>query len=262
MNIPKLLGRLPGVVALLLALLPLRAQETNFFVESLTANAGEEFAVNVKATNFEDLVGVQLSIHWDREKLDYLGLDNIFLDGTPESNFNRTQLDSGRLGYLIVDPTLNGFGTEDTVLLFTVIMKPTSIATMTTEIDFGDAPVRFSAMDNDNNRLDCNKDAGTIMLENPNGLVSFAEDPRFTVSPNPFAGQLLVTSSLNYSGSAVLEILDISGRLIKSEKVRVPAGRFTIALPGTDFPEAGAYIVRLATDREQLHRKVIRLDRR
>jgi len=260
MNIPSLVRHLTGVVVLLLALNPLHAQETQFFVEDLTAQAGGEISVAVKAVGMQDLVGVQLSIEWDLEKLSYVGVADIILNGTPEDNFNRTLTDSARIGFLLIDNSLVGFGLKDTVLLFHLKLMPTSINAMTTEVGFGDAPLRFSAMDNDNNRLDCNKTGGTIELESPSGLISFAEDARFRVSPNPFTEAVTMTSHLNYAADGRLEVLDLSGRLLYSEAVRVPTGSFSATLPASRFPASGAYLLRLVTDREQLHRKVIMLE--
>lgn len=260
MNITSLVRHLTGVVVLLLALNPLHAQETQFFVEDLTAEAGGEISVAVKAVGMQDLVGFQLSIEWDLEKLTYVGVSDIVLNGTPQDNFNRTQIDTARLGFLMIDNSLVGFGLRDTVLLFRLQLMPTSTNSMTTEINFGDAPLRFSAMDNNNNRLDCVKTGGKIQLESPSGLISLAEDPRFRVSPNPFTEAVTMTSNLNYAAAGRIEVLDLNGRLLYSEAIRVPSGRFSTTLAASHFPASGAYFLRLVTDREQLHRKVILLE--
>jgi hypothetical protein len=64
-------------------------------------------------------------------------------------------------------------------------------------------------------------------------------------------------TSLNYGGPAVLEILDLSGQLISSRTINLSAGNNVTELQAQDFPGEGAYIIRLITDREQLHRKLI-----
>jgi hypothetical protein len=238
-------------------LLPLTGQNAEFFVEDLTAETGGQISVNVRANGMSDLVGIQFSIGWDTELLEFSGVNNIILDGALTDNFNQTQLDSGRIGYLEVDPDLNGFDLGDSVLLFTVNFMPVSDNSVTTDVAFVQMPLKFSGMDVMNNRIDTITTDGTIVLEGTNSLRAFAEDPRFSVSPNPFTRFVRVKTSLNYGGPAVLEILDLSGRLISSRKMNLSASNDVTELQAQDFPGEGAYIIRLITDREQLHRKVI-----
>lgn len=238
-------------------LLPLTGQNAEFFIEDLTAETGGQISVNVRANGMSDLVGIQFSISWDTEVLEYSGVSNVILDGAIGENFNQTQLDSGRIGYLEVDPELNGFELEDSVLLFSINFMPKSDNSTTTDITFAQMPLKFSGMDIMNNRIDTITTDGTVVLEGTNSLRAFAEDPRFSVSPNPFTRFVRVKTSLNYGGPAVLEILDISGRLIRSRKMNLSAHNDVTELQATEFPGEGAYIIRLITDREQLHRKVI-----
>lgn len=238
-------------------LLPLASQNAEFFVEDLTAETGGQISVNVRANGMSDLVGIQFSLSWDTEILEYLSVSNIVLDGAADENFNQTQLDSGRIGYLEVDADLDGFDLGDSVLLFSLNFMPQSNNSATTAITFAEMPLKFSGMDVMSNRIDTITTNGTIVLEGTSALRAFAEDPRFSVSPNPFTRFVRVKTSLSYGGTAVLEILDLSGRLIHSRKVNLSAGNDVTELQAQDFPGEGAYIIRLTTDREQLHRKVI-----
>ncbi|TXF89452.1 T9SS type A sorting domain-containing protein [Neolewinella aurantiaca] len=257
MNIPTSLWRTPGIVILVLMLLPLTGQNAEFFVEDLTAESGGQISVNVRANGMSELVGIQFSLSWDTEVLEYVDVSNIVLNGAIDENFNQTQLDEGRIGYLEVDSNLEGFALEDSVILFSLNFMPKSNLSAVTEISFSEMPLRFSGMDVMNNRIDTITTNGVINLEGTNAVSAFAEDPRFTVSPNPFTRFVRVQTSLNYSGPATLEILDLSGRLLSSRKMNIAARNSTTELQAGDFPGQGAYIIRLITDREQLHRKVI-----
>jgi hypothetical protein len=246
-----------GIVALLLALLPLRAQETTFFVEDLMVTAGDDISVNVRAVNIADIVGVQLSIDWDESMLQFTGVSNVVFDGSLADNFNQTQLDSGRIGFLLVDPSLTGFDLADSTILFTLEFDPLTMNSLTTEIRFGNIPLRFSAQNNANVRLDCEQMPGVVTCDLPTGISSFAEDPRFQVAPNPFREFVRITTRLDYGGKASLEVLDLKGRLIHQRAVNLTPGEQTNQLSAADFPANGAYIIRLVTDRERLHRKVV-----
>lgn len=248
---------MPGVVLFVLMLLPLSGQNAEFFVEDLAAETGGPISVNVRANGMANLVGIQFSVSWDTEILDYTGVSNIILNGAPEGNFNRTQLDSGRIGYLEADLSLEGFDLEDSVVLFSINFMPKTNNSEVTSISFSEMPLRFSGMDVMNNRIDTITTDGTITLEGTNSVSAFAEDPRFSVAPNPFTRFVMVKTSLNYGGTATLELLDLSGRLLSSRKLNLIAGNDVTELQAEEFPGEGAYIIRLVTDREQLHRKVI-----
>jgi hypothetical protein len=128
---------------------------------------------------------------------------------------------------------------------------------LTTEIEFGDIPLRFSAQNNANVRLDCEQMPGVVTCEAPTGIPSFAEDSRFQVAPNPFREFVRITTRLDYGGKASLELLDLKGRLIHQRTVNLTPGEQVTQLSAADFPATGAYIIRLITDRERLHRKVV-----
>ncbi len=248
---------MPGVVLFVLMLLPLTGQNAEFFVENLTAETGGPISVNVRANGMADLVGIQFSVSWDTEILEYTGISNIILEGAPGENFNQTQIDSGRIGYLEADLSLMGFGLEDSVILFSLDFMPRTNNSDVTSISFVQMPLKFSGMDAMNNRIDTITTDGTITLEGTSSVSAFAEDPRFSVAPNPFTRLVRVKTMLNYSGAANLEVLDLSGRLVSSRKLYLSAGNDETELFAKDFPGQGAYIIRLVTDREQLHRKVI-----
>jgi len=241
----------------MLMFLPLTGQNAEFFVESLTAETGGQVSVNVRANGMANLVGIQFSVSWDTEILDYTGVSNIILDGAAEENFNQTQIDSGRIGYIEFDPSLMGFGLEDSIVLFSLDFMPRTNNSDVTNISFVEMPLKFSGMDAMNNRIDTITTDGTIRLEGTSSVSAFAEDPRFSVAPNPFTRFVRVKTRLHYGGPATLEILDLSGRLIANRKLHLSANNDEVELRAEDFPGQGAYIIRLVTDREQLHRKVI-----
>jgi len=260
MNIPSLLRRLTGIVVLVLALLPLHAQETELFVENVTAEAGGEVSVNVRAKGLSNVVGMQFSIAWDTLLLEFLSANELDIPRAM-TGFNERELDRGTIGYLAVQDGLEGFTLPDSVVLFTVNFQSLSPHQEVTEISFDSIPLRIRLTDPNNEDVTSALTPGDVTLEGTNGIPSFAEDARFTVAPNPFSDFVRVTTNVAYSGNASLEILDISGRLVANRTLSLRAGIQTTELSARDFPGEGAYIIRLVTDREQLHRKVVLHDR-
>lgn len=256
MNIPSLLRRLTGIVVLLLALLPLDAQETELFVENVTAEAGGEVAVNVRARGLANVVGMQFSITWDTLLLEFQSATELDIPRAM-TGFNERKLSMGTIGYLAVQDGLEGFTLPDSVVLFTVNFQSLSPHQEVTQIRFDSIPLRIRLTDPDNNDVTPLLKPGDVTLEGTNGIPSFAEDARFSVSPNPFSDFVRIKTNVAYGGAATLEILDVSGRLVGSRTLSLRAGTQTTELSARDFPGEGAYIIRLVTDREQLHRKVV-----
>ncbi|MEO0732137.1 MAG: T9SS type A sorting domain-containing protein [Bacteroidota bacterium] len=256
MNIINLLRRLSVALPLLLVVCSLPAQ-TEFFVEDVSAGVDAEVRVNVRGTNVDSLVGIQFSLSWDTLTLEYLGVTNIALNGAPEDNFNHTELDSGRIGYLEFDLGLNPLELVDSAVLFTLRFQPLTTVTTETVIDFEESPALVSVVDVMNERITPVLSPGQVSLEGANSLRTFAEDPRLTVAPNPFSDFSRVTARLNYGGDARVELLDLSGRTLRHQTWKLLPGTNTLDFWAADFPAAGTYLVRLTTDREQLHRKLI-----
>ena len=257
MNIPKMFRCLPGLVAALLATLSLSAQSPIFYVEDVTAEAGKEVAVNIRATNATNIAGIQFSVAWDTLVLEYVDVENIARNGAPNANFNRTQVDQGRIGYFEVDQTVQGFDYPDSSIVFTVRFQSLSDISQTTTISFADTPLRFTGSDPSMDTLVRDTRAGEVTLDGITSVPVFGEDARFRVSPNPFTDRLRVETALRYGGRGTLEILDLSGRLLSQRPVELTGGRVVVELSGADFPSRGAYVLRFVTDREQLTRKII-----
>ncbi len=240
----------------MLALFPLYAQETELFVENVTAEAGGEVAVNVRARGLSNVVGLQFSIAWDTLLLEFVSASELDIPRAM-TGFNERELDQGTIGYLAVQNGLEGFSLPDSVVLFTVNFQSLSPHQEVTEIRFDSIPLRIRLTDPENNDVTSLLNSGEVTLEGTNGIPSFAEDARFTAAPNPFTDFVRITTNVAYSGTASLEVLDLSGRLVASRSLSLRAGAQTSELSARDFPGEGAYIIRLVTDREQLHRKVV-----
>jgi hypothetical protein len=81
--------------------------------------------------------------------------------------------------------------------------------------------------------------------------------PQFSIAPNPFRRQAVVTYSLNETGRASLKLYSVSGELVRVIADGTQASgvyRTTIARRGL---AAGVYLVRFAGDSRTLTEKVV-----
>ena len=258
MNIAKLMSRPALALVCFLLALPLSAQMPTFFVEDATAFPDEEVAVNVRISNSSMVTGIQFSVNWNPDQLTYLGVTNIALNRTYEGNFNRSQLDTARLGFVFVDQALNPLELTDSAILFTLRFEPVPNSGFSSVVGFHDTPISTRAGDTEGGRVEVNTDDGRVDLGALAALEVVSEHPRFGAHPNPFSDRVRLELVSTYANPrATLEILTLDGRTAHQRSVSVVAGTNTYDLYAGNFPSAGAYVVRVTTDREQLHRKVV-----
>lgn len=74
--------------------------------------------------------------------------------------------------------------------------------------------------------------------------------------PNPSTGVFYVTSNIAYSGNATVDILDITGKVIYSQKV-VMNNSLTNTTIHLEFAAKGTYNMRFTTDKEVFFRKLV-----
>ncbi|MBC6995600.1 T9SS type A sorting domain-containing protein [Neolewinella lacunae] len=257
MNIPILYRGLGATALLLLATCFLRAQETKIYVENASGTSDEEVLVSVRGIGLEHVVGIQFSLTWDTLALEFVGVTDIALGGTFEDNFNRRQVQQGRIGYLEFDSNLRGLMLPDSSRLFTLRLLPLRTVSLETPIEFTEIPVGYSFSDSLNQAVTTTLVPGVVIIQGSSSLTAMGEDDRFRVAPNPFSDFSRITLDLQYTSKATLELLDAGGRTLFRRPWSISSGTVNYELSAADFPADGTYIVRITTDREQLHRKVI-----
>lgn len=258
MNISQLPRLLPAALLLLLLSGVTAAQEAKIFVVSTQSAPDEPFGLEVRADGLMQAVGIQLSVSWDTSALDFLGVEDVILEGNLDDNFNQTQIDSGRIGFLVFDQNIEGLSLMDSSLLFRLRFNPVGGDGTLTEVTFTEEPVKMVVSDPQNDTISTRFVAGEVSIGMVNAVRNaFAEDARFTAAPNPFVDRLTTNFSVGYAGEAALAVLDANGRLLSERSLRMVAGQNQVTLQAADFPTAGPYFLRLTTDRERLYRKVI-----
>jgi hypothetical protein len=79
---------------------------------------------------------------------------------------------------------------------------------------------------------------------------------RLSVYPNPSNGLLTLDLEAAEAGLRALEVFDLTGRRLRSERLNLTAGRQSVPLDLTDLP-AGLYLLRVGEGRSALQVKVI-----
>ena len=84
----------------------------------------QETLVPLKISHAEGLAGLQLSMHWNPNILQFIGLENFNLPGLDENSFSVSHAQDGYLTLAWIDPSLTGFTTIEESTIFNIRFKP------------------------------------------------------------------------------------------------------------------------------------------
>ncbi len=108
--------------------------------------AGETTCLPVTATGFTDLIGLQFSIRWEREQLDYVKVDNLELTDLGPQNFGDTHAELGVVALSWIHQTLRGVTLPANAHLFDICFTPKVKAGTKIDVRFEDRPVVFEVI--------------------------------------------------------------------------------------------------------------------
>jgi len=108
--------------------------------------AGETTCLPVTATGFTDLIGLQFSIRWEREELDYVKVDNLELTDLGPQNFGDTHSELGVVALSWIHQSLQGVSLPPDAHLFDICFTPKVKAGAKAAVRFEDRPVAFEVI--------------------------------------------------------------------------------------------------------------------
>lgn len=252
--------RLPLLLALSLISTAVFAQRPQLFMNTDTVSVGEEVSLEIRGINVSEAVSISYSIIWDSTKLDYIESE-LDLD---ELMIGEADVDTGLVRVIYLGDGISPLGYADSSVIAQFRFAPK----MGVE---GNVDVRFIGAIREDPRARADTTVvvgaatvpatwidGGFFFETGVSVSTFTNDPRLRVNPNPVTVNSQVEINLNYQTDAVLEVLDANGRQMSARRIRILPGLQQERFGLGDFPQAGTYVIRLTTDREQFTRKVIR----
>ncbi|PHI18810.1 hypothetical protein CEQ90_16275 [Lewinellaceae bacterium SD302] len=232
--------------------------DVRFYVENVESTIDEDIALNVRVENFSDIGGVQFSLEWDADDLEFNGLTNLALGASEQSSFNLSQVSEGRLGYLHFDMSLSGYNLEDGDILFTLILDVEGPNNSIFDVNFSSTPVGQVVANTDNNSLPADYDDGTVTVGTPSKVaVLTTEDLRFVASPNPFQDKTTLRITELGTGLATLKAYSTTGKEIFVRTIELTGREQFVSVGADELPTAGVYIFKIETNGGIFSRKVI-----
>lgn len=232
--------------------------DVRFYVENVSSTINEDISLNVRVENFSDIGGVQFSLEWDADDLEFKGLTNLALGAGEQSSFNLSQVSEGRLGYLHFDMSLNGYNLDDGDILFTLILDVEGPNNSIFDVNFSSTPVGQVVADTDNGSLPAVYDNGTVTVGTPSKVAVLAvEDLRFVASPNPFQDKTTLRITELGSGLAMLKVYGTTGKEILTRNIELTGREQFVSVGADELPAAGVYLFKIETNAGVFSRKVV-----
>ncbi len=108
--------------------------------------AGEEACLPITATGFNDLIGLQFSIRWDRDELKYTAIRNMELPDLGQQNFGDTHNELGVVALSWIHQTLQGVSLPADSHLFDICFVPQTASGSKVEVRFEPKPVVYEVI--------------------------------------------------------------------------------------------------------------------
>lgn len=237
----------------------LKAQPDFFFSgPSEEIVVDDVFEVSLRATNFVDVAGLQFSLEWDAEKVEFQEISPFF--PTQSVSFNINNAASGVIAGFWNDTGV--FTIPDTALVFTLTFRAVEDGFL--NLNFIDSPTTTLVI----YELDGQVIEEPIIFSSDGDVCigvktsTFATDFEdsaifYQNKPNPFSKNTYIPFELTNSELVTIKIFAITGEEIYQYSNRYNGGSHRIEIKSEVFPYPGTYLYQISTAVTSTTKKMI-----
>jgi len=235
----------------------LQAQDTVKLIAPVFSNVkqGETLTVPIKVESFTNVSGMQFTLRWNPDVLEFMHVDTLDfgLDFLSNDNFGKNDSDKGILTFFWEDITTLGKDLSDSSTIFKFYTKV--IGDADTAIEFSDDPTGIELSAPDFTVYITELVNGSI--QNTTGSYDLAiENARINITPNPFVEKTNLSFNLEKSSPTQIQIFDLKGGKIYEESDLRSAGTYNLQLDKSIFPAVGIYLLKINTEDFQATEKL------
>lgn len=211
---------------------------------------GDTKIMEVKAKDFTALLGYQMTLEFDPEKMEIVEIIPGALRGLTEENFGTQNQEAGVI--TTSWNTTNGLSLQDETVLFKVIIKAKETLTLSEVLSSSSKVTSAEAYSEIHGVMHSN-----LLFDQMKGL----EKDRFALYqnyPNPFEVNTNIGFYLDKAGDATLTVYDMDGKIRYIQNGNYENGYHEISLGAAQLGEAGMLYYQLnTTDRKPQIKKMI-----
>ena len=192
--------------------------------------------IPITSNNFNELVALQYTLHFDNSKYEFIGIENNKLG----IDFNEKQCNqNGNISFLWTDKNAVEKSLEDGTELFTLLLTQKGIGNL--ELGISDAITDIAAWDKNFNQHN-------IILTKRETINDKQEirNESFSISPNPTNGEIKVNLISKVNKIVSFELTDAQGRAILKQAIELQKGsnNFTLNLKQNSNLTTGIYLLK------------------
>jgi len=227
-----------------------REEDLIFTIKDEAVVSGEVYNLTLNARNFEQLIGYQFILNFDPQVLRYIGTETLELDGN--AKVGTTLTDQGQL----VLTWYNGAPTSEALqaalfdLSFEALRNAGTLQSLLSISELENfKAVAYNEV----------SEAMDVKLEFVQPV--FAKDYQlYQNTPNPFRGETVIGFDLPSETTGTLNIMDVSGKVLKSFADTYQKGYNQITVTASELPSVGVLYYQLKTEDFTATKKMILID--
>ncbi len=222
------------------------AGQLNFEVADRSVGANEEFVLEVKSSDFNNVCGFQFQLDFDPAAFEFVEMLPGALVGLDHNMVGNAFAQNGTITMLWYDRALdpNGISTQSDDVVFRLKFKALQARnTIANQFNVGQSLLHDMGTDVFENMLHVNFGVeGQVSSTTNTNDVAFKLHQNY---PNPFSKQTIIGFELPTPQDVQFELIDQSGRTVLSQNAFYPQGYQQIIVKGQDLPVSGVYFYRL-----------------
>lgn len=219
-------------------------------LQSQKVAKGETFTIDFRAKDFKNIEGYQFTLGFEKEVVEFVDVVSN-LEGLSEANFGLTKLEEG-----IITTSWNsakGVDLEKNAILFSMTFEAKTDGEIGNLFNINSRYTVAEAYSG-NELYDVQ-----LSFENNNQAITNAFE-LYQNTPNPFDEETTISFYLPKSETVTLKIYDVSGRVLKLEKLEGAKGLNSKKITKTDFEATGVLYYQVKTNEKNITKKMILMD--
>ena len=224
--------------------------DLEFIMNEQSVKANETYSFEVRANNFDQLIGYQWVLNFDPEVLTYTGFENGSLVNLGTGNFGQVFIQDGQL----IMTWYNAYATDvkpDEVLFKLNFVAKKDAERLSSLLSVGELPQLKAVAYNEAEtprEIDLTFEIGEKVP------VEFA---LYQNTPNPFKDETVISFNLPESTFATLRIMDVTGKVIYLTERTFDQGYNEVNISKSDIPTSGTLFYELVTPEHTASKQMI-----
>ena len=183
----------------------------SFKAEEAKLVAGQTIEVPVRAKDFTNIRGYQMTLNFDQTAMEYAGMKPGALDLSSE-NFGTEKASEGIVTTLWADENGSTISNDD--VLFTLVFNAKADVSLSTVLTANSKLTTAMAVNSTDDVLDVNLEFNTNT-----GVVVSGKFELMQNTPNPFSSITTIKFNLPEAGKAQLTVYDVTGKTIMTKSI-------------------------------------------